>query len=383
MAKPTFYEFFAGGGMARAGLGEGWRCSFANDFDARKAAAYKANWGASHFRLGDIHALSADDLPGAADLAWASFPCQDLSLAGHGAGLSGKSSGAFWGFRAVVERLRAQRRAPKMLVIENVIGALTSNGGADFIELCRGLASLGYDVGALTVDAALFLPQSRPRLFIVCVQADRAPHADVAQAAPAAPFHSAALERVAARLPQDVKARWRWWALPPPAARNLRLEDIVEENPRDAPWRTDEETTRLIGMMSEPNRQKLADARAAGVRRVGTIYRRTRPDEHGAKIQRAEVRFDGIAGCLRTPGGGSSRQFIIVVEGARVRTRLLSGREAARLMGLPDDYVLPARYNEAYKLMGDGLAVPAVAFIRRHLLDRLIADPCPVLAAAE
>ena len=48
---------------------------------------------------------------------------------------------------------------------------------------------------------------------------------------------------------------------------------------------------------------------------VGAVYRRTRPDENGIKRQRAEVRFDDVAGCLRTPAGGSSRQIILVVEG--------------------------------------------------------------------
>ena len=100
-----------------------------------------------------------------------------------------------------------------------------------------------------------------------------------------------------------------------------------------------------------------------GRRTVGTIYRRTRPDEQGTKRQRAEVRFDEIAGCLRTPAGGSSRQTILVVEGRKVRSRLLSTREAARLMGLSDDYRLPERYNEAYHVCGDGVCVPVV----RHL----------------
>ena len=80
--RPEFYEFFAGGGMARAGLGDAWRCLFANDFDPRKARAYADNWGASELRLADVATLRPADLPGRADLAWASFPCQDLSLAG-------------------------------------------------------------------------------------------------------------------------------------------------------------------------------------------------------------------------------------------------------------------------------------------------------------
>jgi DNA (cytosine-5)-methyltransferase 1 len=88
-------------------------------------------------------------------------------------------------------------------------------------------------------------------------------------------------------------------------------------------------------------------------------------------MQRAEVRFDDVAGCLRTPGGGSSRQTLLVVHGDFVRSRLLSPREAARLMGLPDTYKLPGRYNDAYHLAGDGLVVPAVSFLSEHLLEPL------------
>jgi DNA (cytosine-5)-methyltransferase 1 len=376
--QPTFYEFFAGGGMARAGLGDGWRCLFANDFDAGKAASYRANWGEDAMRVGDIHALDVASLPGAPDLAWASFPCQDLSLAGNGAGLKGARSGAFWGFQRIIEGLGSEGRAPKLLVIENVIGALTSNGGADFADLTRALAALGYVVGALTIDAAHFLPQSRPRLFILCAREELA---GAAVGAPSPPWHSPALVRAVASLPRAAQKSWRWWGLPAPTSHNMRLADLVEEAPADAPWHTPAQTDRLISLMSPANLRKLEAAKGAGERRVGTIYRRTRVDETGAKVQRAEVRFDGIAGCLRTPGGGSSRQFIMVVDGALVRTRLLSGREAARLMGLPDDYILPARYNDAYHLLGDGLAVSAVRFLRQHLLDALVRG-APVQAAA-
>ena len=377
-SQPTFYEFFAGGGMARAGLGEGWRCLFANDFDAGKADSYRRNWGDGAMRVGDIHALTMGDLPGAPDLAWASFPCQDLSLAGNGAGLKGARSGAFWGFRRIIEELRTEGRAPKLLVIENVIGALTSNGGADFSELITALAALGYAVGALTIDAAHFLPQSRPRLFVLCVSEALA-GAD--QGEPIMPWHSPALTRAVAALPCDAQSHWRWWSLPAPSSHNMQLVDLIEDEPADVKWHTSTQTARLVSLMSQANLRKLEAAKAAGDRVVGAIYRRTRRDENGAKVQRAEVRFDGVAGCLRTPGGGSSRQFVMVVEGEEVRTRLLSGREAARLMGLPDDYILPARYNDAYHLLGDGLAVSAVRFLREHLLDALVGGS-PVQAAA-
>ena len=104
------------------------------------------------------------------------------------------------------------------------------------------------------------------------------------------------------------------------------------------------------------------------------IYRRTRTDGDGAKVQRAEIRFDDIAGCLRTPAGGSSRQSIMIVQGSTVRSRLLSPREAARLMGLPEDYVLPENYNEAYHLVGDGVVVPVIRFLAAHILEPILAS---------
>ena len=131
------------------------------------------------------------------------------------------------------------------------------------------------------------------------------------------------------------------------------------------------------------NRQKVAQAIQSGRRTVGAVYRRTRPDEHGVKRQRAEVRFDDIAGCLRTPAGGSSRQTILVVEGKTVRSRLLSPREAARLMGLSDDFRLPARYNDAYHVCGDGVCVPVVRHLATKLLEPLLgaSTACEQIAA--
>src|ERR1700678_618744 len=144
MDKPGFYEFFCGGGMARAGLGADWECLFANDIDEKKTSSYAANWGQGALRRADIHKLVAVDLPGRADLAWASFPCQDLSLAGAGAGLDGARSGAFWGFCSAMCILAAQRRAPRLIVLENVAGVLTSKGGEDFAAICASLQGLVY-----------------------------------------------------------------------------------------------------------------------------------------------------------------------------------------------------------------------------------------------
>lgn len=370
----SFYEFFAGGGMARAGLGETWTCLFANDFDPKKGDAYRANWGdAGELKVEDIRKLNGADLPGSPDLVWGSFPCQDLSLAGAGAGLAGERSGAFYPFWDVVRELAADGRAPKLVAVENVCGSLTSHGGEDFKAICRTFAEAGYLYGALVINADLFVPQSRPRLFVIGVRDDVELPAGLTAALPSEPFHTKALIRAVDSLPSKVRANLVWWNLTVPEARKDAFADLIEETPDSVDWHTPAETKKLLAMMSKVNKAKVDDAKKAGRRVVGGVYRRTRFDEKGVKVQRAEVRFDDVAGCLRTPAGGSSRQIILVIDGPRVRSRLISARETARLMGLEDDYVLPHRYNDAYHLTGDGVAAPVVAHLAREIFEPVVA----------
>lgn len=378
----SFHEFFAGGGMVRAGLGERWRCLFANDVSGKKAASYRRNWPGDEFLCADVREVTTADLPGRADLIWASFPCQDLSLAGKGAGLEGARSGTFWPFWGLIEELAAEGRAPEMIVLENVCGTLTSRNGEDFAALCNALRDGGYRFGALIVDAALFVPQSRSRLFVVAARDDKGLPAGLMGRKPHGPFHPRMLENAFRRLPPAVRQGWIWWTVEPPAARNTGLSDLIEDEPDSVPWHTPAETRKLLSMMSRTNSAKVDEAKRQGRRMIGAVYKRTRRDETGGKKQRAEIRFDEIAGCLRTPAGGSSRQVIVVVEGRRVRSRLISSRETARLMGLPDEYVLPDNYNEALHLTGDGVIVPVVRFLAHEIFEPVIAEAKSSKAAA-
>lgn len=377
-----FYEFFAGGGMARLGLGDAWRGLFANDFDPKKAAAYAANFGSGELAIKDVRHVTLGDVPGVADLAWGSFPCQDLSLAGLGAGLKGERSGTFYPFWEVMGSLVRDGRAPRIIALENVCGALTSHGGRDFEAICRAFRAAGYRCGALVIDAALFVPQSRPRLFFVGVRNESRVDPVLVTPDPVPPFHTRALRRAVDALPGQLRDHYLWWNLPTPAARKRIFADLVEDAPRGVAWHPPTKTAQLLAMMSPLNRAKVAAAMQEGGRKVGGLYRRTRTDESGGKLQRAEVRFDDISGCLRTPAGGSSRQMILVVEGSTVRSRLISARETARLMGLPDTYWLPANYNEAYHLTGDGVAVDVVRHLAHHIFEPLLGPPVRTRKAA-
>lgn len=371
--RHTYYDFFAGGGMAGIGLGSNWECLFANDIDAKKATSYRDNHnGGSELLLKDVAKVSIQELHGSPDMIWASFPCQDLSLAGNGAGLAGKRSGMFKPFWNLVRELHADGRGPKIVAIENVYGAITSNGGRDFATLASAFSGLGYRFGAMVVDAVHFLPQSRPRFFMIGIRGDLKISNEYVSDGPSNLWHPPKLIEGHSLLSPTAASRWNWWNLPLPPARNTNLASLIEDRPQGVKWHTKAETKYLLDMMTDLNLKKVEAAKQANEKIVGTIYRRTRKGADGVKRQRAEVRFDQIAGCLRTPGGGSSRQTIIVVEGRKVRSRLLSPREAALLMGLPDNYILPTRYNDAYKLAGDGVAVPVVRFIADTIFEPIL-----------
>ena len=388
---PTFMEFFAGGGMARAGLGASWHCLFANDFDAMKVAAYAENFGDSHLKHEDIGKLTVQDLPReTVDLSWASFPCQDLSLAGEYRGLGRERSetptrsGTFWHFSRLMRELAQLGHLPRTIVLENVYGCLTSHASKDFAAIGSALSGLGFHFGAVLINASIFVPQSRPRVFFIAVRSGEMIPSDLVSDGPVLRWHPKALVDAYKGMSGSAKKHWIWWNAPTPAVRNARFADIIEDEPTGVEWHSVAETNHILGLMSVVNQRKVNASKSAGRRMVGGVYRRTRHDATGAKCQRAEVRFDDIAGCLRTPAGGSSRQSILVIDGQRVRSRLLSPREAARLMGLDDSYILPGRYNDAYHVCGDGVCVPVVRHIAQALIEPILkANRTEVLVAAE
>ncbi|KIN60843.1 Cytosine-specific methyltransferase [Sulfitobacter noctilucae] len=369
--SPRFAEFFCGGGMVRAGLGAGWTCAYANDIDPMKCATYRDNWGGEALVEGDIASIDPAPLMEHIDLYWASSPCQDFSLAGKGQGLRGKRSGVFTEWARHIGNAVEQGFAPRIIAFENVTGLMTRNAGSDLNAVLRQLVKLGYRVGALEIDAAHFLPQSRPRLFIVGVRQDL-PLTGLSQSAASGPFHTPKIQAYARRLPKDLVRNWVWWHHTAPDAAPPALEQMIDSKP-DTQWLNEAEVDRLFNMMSEPSENRMAKARKGRKTQIGMLYKRGRPDAEGQMRQRAEVRFDGLAGCLRTPGGGSSRQTVVFVRGNQTRARLLSSKEVARLMGLPDSYRMPARYNQAYQVAGDGVAVPIVSYLDQMLFQKMLA----------
>lgn len=358
-------EFFAGIGLMRLALEQtGWRVDLANDIDPKKYEMYGQNFaGNDEFLLGDIHKLTAAQIP-TVTLATASFPCNDLSLAGKRKGLAGEHSGAFWGLADLLEEMAD--RKPRILLIENVPGFLSSRKGLDLADAMRRLNSLGYACDLFTVNAAAFVPQSRQRLFIVGSIHD-------------SPLSGADLEPVAldsATRPRQVvrfiKAfpdiQWRIRPLPKPPSSSPPLDDVVEDLADDAnEWWNDERAAYLLSQMSERHRAIADEMIAADEYSHGTVFRRVRKGR-----SMAELRVDGIAGCLRTPRGGSGRQILFRGGRGTYSVRLLTPRECARLQGVDDDYRIDVPTNQALFGFGDAVCVPVVEWILTNYIQPLV-----------
>jgi DNA (cytosine-5)-methyltransferase 1 len=363
----TVAEFFAGIGLMRLGLElAGWTTLFANDIEEEKAEMYRRHFHADSTKLvvEDIHNLGANEVP-TVTLATASFPCNDLSLAGARAGLQGNQSSAFWGFIRILQELRG--RKPPIVLLENVTGFLSSKGGADFEEALKALNGLGYSADALIVNAAHFVPQSRQRLFVIG-------KLGVSPKSPAATseefWESEIRPRALSRFIFEHPAiRWDVRPLPPLPVLQRRLPEMLEDLPDNhAAWWSEERVEYLVGQMSPRHRVIAGTMFSRQGWSYGTIFRRIRKER-----SMAELRTDGVAGCLRTPRGGSGRQILLKAGFGRFMARLLSARECARLMGA-EDFLIGASLNQALFGFGDAVCVKVIEWIATHYLNPLLKE---------
>jgi DNA (cytosine-5)-methyltransferase 1 len=343
-------EFFAGSGLVSTGLNGMFQPIWANDICSKKAEVYKANHPKKNFKLGDIKNVNGANLP-LANLSWASFPCQDLSLAGLTGGIHANRSGLVWQWLRIIDEMPVK---PRVLVAENVTGLVSYANGENYRFLHNALFERKYKVGAIVLDAVKFVPQSRPRVFVIAVSQGVTVPEELIDSAPNW-LHPVSIIRVSTGLPG-----WIWWKAPLPPQRKINLNDIVEWEATSEP---DNVVQRYLEIMNPRHKKRLISMKEPA---VATGYKRTR---NGKQV--LELRFDGIAGCLRTPNGGSSRQILIIKREGKIGARLLTVRETARLMGAPDNFLIPGSYNDGYRAMGDAVAFPVVKFLGKHILLKL------------
>lgn len=350
----TFVDIFSGAGLVHEALDD-WSCVYALDNNPDKAAMYEARFPGSQVHICDV--MNTDEvvarIPPGVVLAAGGWPCTDLSSGGKKEGLAGPLSSAWYGFLAVLKALGSRR--PPLFLGENVAGLYTHNP-EDFREIALGLSGLGYRLACFVLDGREFVPQSRKRVFLVGVADGLAvPEIDVPLW-----WELRARPPELATLMNDIDIPWLPLMPPPPPPRQERLADLADLESGD--WWPEERTRRHLARLTPTSRGKLDRLLATPGLHVFAI---------GWQSKGWAIRTDGLSNCVQ-PHRHGSRQLIGVVEDGRLRVRHLSVVESGLLMGSSGDWTrfhpLHARIG-----LGDGVVVPAVRWINRHILTPIAA----------
>jgi DNA (cytosine-5)-methyltransferase 1 len=358
-----FAEFFAGIGLVRTALEPlGFAAKWANDIEKMKQFQYVANHPADAFKLGDVREVRGHHLPRGLELATSSFPCIDLSLAGNRQGLAGEHSGMFWEFARVIEELRAidESNQPRVVFIENVTGFASSHGGKDLRSALEKLKYLGYSCDLLTIDAKHFVPQSRPRMFVVGIKGELPK-----QCRPGVPPVSGVRPTwIRDAYIRNADLLLHYMDLPTLPDGPTDLIGIIEGiDDSDERWWDVKRLGAFLESLSPIQAERLAELRNGNESTWRTAYRRTRSGK-----ATWEIRRDGIAGCLRTTGGGSSKQALVQAGQGLVQARWMTAREYANLMGARNFVLRGGTDNQARFGFGDAVVVDVVRWIGEHYL---------------
>ena len=365
MSQPSVAEFFAGIGLVRAGVeAAGLDVVWANDISPIKQAVYSANFGSADYHLCDVRDVRGTDVPDV-DIATASFPCIDLSLAGHRRGLAGEQSGLYFEFVRVLAEMG--KRRPAAVLIENVPSFISSRGGRDLHDALAALNRLGYVCDLAVVDSRWFVPQSRSRLFVLGLLGTdwltSVPSLSVVDdeategAAESDALRPPSLRRFLAQT-SGLDLTRRMIGRPPSA--DPMLADVVERLPEeDERWWDAKRLAAFDRTLPGRHAARIAGLKDQRLTAWRTGYRRTRG---GRAVW--EVRADEIAGCLRTARGGSSRQALVEIKQGRHRVRWMTARECGRLQGVPDSFdISPVTESQALFGFGDAVTVPVITWL--------------------
>ncbi len=360
LERPRVAEFFAGIGLVKRGLEpEGFEVVFANDIDDVKKRIYEANNQTSEFVLSDIRKLRGWEIP-RIELAAASFPCTDVSVAGMRAGSEGRNSSLVNEFLRIVREMGI--RKPEVILLENVLGFASSNEGGFLRSTVANLNSMGYVCDVIVLDAVRFVPQSRPRLFVIgwfgnLCEPELSFNSEV---------HPPWVGKFRERYPE---LTIRSLSLPPLPNCSSTLEDVVDKLDRDNPlWWNGDRVRGFVDSLSPIQSKRLQGMKLSPAVQWATAYRRTR---HGKAVW--EIRNDQISGCLRTGRGGSSRQALVEAGLGEFRVRWMTAREYCRLQGAPDIDLGGATENQGRFALGDAVCVPTISWLARNALMPLIA----------
>jgi len=267
-----------------------------------------------------------------------SFPCQDLSLAGKGNGMSkgsGTRSGLLWEIERILNEIKnSGGNLPQVLLMENVPEAIGTNHWNDFALWEQYLTSLGYSNHFKILNAKDFgVPQNRERVFMVST------------------------------IGQNV------YEFPQKQELTIKLKDVLEKNVDEKYYLSDEK----IQAISQWKAQQDPLENMENIERTGlspTLTARGAGEEHSGMVLVKE-----ISNAIRVGGRGSTDRhewdLVPIQEDTKTRIRKLTPRECYRLMGFSDEAFDRAQANQTntalYHQAGDSIVVNVLMGIFKQM----------------
>lgn len=297
-----FIDLFAGiGGMRLAFEDDITECVFSSEWDKYAQKTYQANFGDMPF--GDITEIKAKDIP-EHDILLGGFPCQPFSHIGKREGFTHKTQGNL--FFEIIRILNYHQ--PPMLLLENVPGLLTNDGGRTFEVIKSELDNANYDIFYKVLDAQDFgLPQVRKRILIVG-------------------FHKG-LNIKRFEFPKEDKHDKKF------------INEFLEKNPEG--YSISKKLQNSYLFKKNDGRPQIVDENSNfPVKTLVSTYH---------KIQRLTGTF---------------------VKGGETGLRLLSELECKRIMGFPDDFIVPVSRTQMYRQFGNSVAVPVIKEVADLMKDK-------------
>ncbi|WP_225976663.1 MULTISPECIES: DNA (cytosine-5-)-methyltransferase [Corynebacterium] len=308
-------DLFAGIGGTRLGFHQTGEVKsvFTSEIDRFAAKTYTANFG--EVPEGDITAIDEKEIPDH-DILVGGFPCQAFSQAGLKRGFDDTRGTLFFDIARILKEKR-----PRAFLLENVKNLKSHDRGRTFRTITDTLDQLNYETHTFLFKARDFgVPQNRERIYIVGFNRDSVPNLD------------------------DFVA-------PEPSSLPTRVGDILESEVDD--------------------RFTISDRLWHGHQR--------RKHEHKAK-------GNGFGYSLFTPESPytstiSARYYKdgseILIEQKGKNPRKLTPREAARLQGFPEEFIIPVSNTQSYKQFGNSVAVPVINALAEQIVRVLLEDTSP------
>ncbi len=308
----TVGSMFAGiGGICLAFKQNGCKLIWANEIDKYACKTYRLNFGDDYLVEGDIQTIIVVDIP-KFDILTAGFPCQTFSSVGLLQGFDDPRGNLFFETARVIKAVR-----PKVVFFENVANLVKHDDGRTFEVICQTLADLKYHMTYKVMNAKEYgnLPQQRNRIYIVA-------------------FRN--------------KKHLNKFKFPDPIPLTKTAFDLFDKDRQDSKYYMDGHRMwdRMMEFMDDRKR----------------VYRFT---DWG--LSRG---MEGICPTLLAAMGSRFERIPFFYDDYSVR--LITPREAARLQGFPESFILPKeREKQVYKQIGNSVAVPVVSRIVENILAAL------------